>query len=111
MTGAVCDALYAKSLAEGRIKAKPNYILRQEFFAKYIPKILELGLTIPDPGLHFDTEANEWKYTEPDWNELRTVVTGHGPRSQERLEFRRLNRDDTRWVREQVLGVAPAVAA
>jgi ring-1,2-phenylacetyl-CoA epoxidase subunit PaaA len=87
-----------------RIKAKPNYLLRQEFFSKYIPKILELGLTIPDPDLHFDTEANEWRYTEPDWNELRTVVTGHGPKSQERLQFRRLNYEQTQWVRDVVLG-------
>jgi ring-1,2-phenylacetyl-CoA epoxidase subunit PaaA len=91
-----------------RIKAKHNAVLRQEFFAKYIPKILELGLTIPDPGLHFDTEANEWRYTEPDWNELKLVVTGHGPRSQERLDLRRLAYADTQWVRDVVLGTKAA---
>jgi ring-1,2-phenylacetyl-CoA epoxidase subunit PaaA len=91
-----------------RIKAKPNFLLRQEFFAKYIPKILELGLTIPDPDLHFDTEAGEWKYTEPDWNELKMVVTGHGPKSQERLDFRRLNYTQTQWVRDTVLGQVAA---
>ena len=34
-----------------RVKAKPNFLLRQEFFSKYIPKILELGLddTRPRP--------------------------------------------------------------
>jgi ring-1,2-phenylacetyl-CoA epoxidase subunit PaaA len=86
-----------------RIKAKHNAILRQEFFAKYIPKILELGLTIPDPDLHFDTEANQWRYTEPDWNELKMVVTGHGPRSQERLDLRRMAYADTQWVRDVVM--------
>jgi ring-1,2-phenylacetyl-CoA epoxidase subunit PaaA len=86
-----------------RIKAKHNATLRQEFFSKYIPKILELGLTIPDPGLHFDTEANVWRYTEPDWNELKMVVTGHGPRSQERLDLRRMAYADTQWVRDVVL--------
>ena len=89
-----------------RIKAKHNGVLRQEFFAKYIPKILELGLTIPDPGLHFDTEANAWRYTEPDWNELKMVVTGHGPKSQERLDLRRMAYADTQWVRDVVLGKA-----
>jgi ring-1,2-phenylacetyl-CoA epoxidase subunit PaaA len=87
-----------------RIKAKANFILRQEFFSKYIPKIFELGLTIPDEGLHFDTEANEWRYTEPDWNELRTVVTGHGPKSQARLDLRRHAYADTQWVRDVVMG-------
>jgi ring-1,2-phenylacetyl-CoA epoxidase subunit PaaA len=86
-----------------RIKAKHNAILRQEFFSKYIPKILELGLTIPDPDLHFDTEANAWHYTEPDWNELKLVVTGHGPRSQERLDLRRMAYADTQWVRDVLL--------
>ncbi len=89
-----------------RIKAKNNRMLRQEFFAKYIPKIWELGLTLPDPDLHFDAEANEWKYTEPDWNELKMVVTGHGPRSQERLDLRRMAYADTQWVRDVVLGRA-----
>ncbi|MDQ6693021.1 MAG: 1,2-phenylacetyl-CoA epoxidase subunit A, partial [Chloroflexota bacterium] len=83
---------------------------RQEFFAKYIPKILELGLTIPDSELHFDTEANAWRYTEPDWNELKMVVTGHGPRSQERLDLRRHAYADTQWVRDAVMGEAELVA-
>jgi ring-1,2-phenylacetyl-CoA epoxidase subunit PaaA len=61
-------------------------------------------LTIPDPELRFDEAAGEWRYGEPDWDELRTVVTNHGPMSQERLEFRRLNREETRWVREAILG-------
>jgi ring-1,2-phenylacetyl-CoA epoxidase subunit PaaA len=86
-----------------RIKAKHNGVLRQEFFSKYIPKILELGLTIPDPNLRFDTEANAWRYTEPDWNELKLVVTGHGPKSQERLDLRRVAYADTQWVRDVVM--------
>src|SRR6478672_8300724 len=87
-----------------RIKAKHNGVLRQEFFSKYIPKILELGLTIPDPNLHFDTEAGEWKYSDPDWNELKMVVTGHGPKTEERLNLRRHAYADTQWVRDVVMG-------
>ena len=93
-----------------RIKAKTSEELRQEFLTIYVPRLLELGLTIPDPELRFDDEAKAWQYTEPDWEELRSVVTGHGPKSQDRLEFRRLNREDTRWVREIVFGLR-AVAA
>ena len=37
------------------------------------------------------------------------VVTNHGPMSEARLEFRRLAREETRWVRETILGV-PAAA-
>ena len=92
-----------------RIKAKSSEELRQEFLTIYVPRIRELGLALPDPELRFDDDAGEWRYTEPDWNELRTVVTNHGPMSEQRLEFRRLARDDTRWVRDTILGV-PAAA-
>jgi ring-1,2-phenylacetyl-CoA epoxidase subunit PaaA len=93
-----------------RIKAKTSEELRQEFLTIYVPRLLELGLVIPDPKLALDEATKLWSYTEPDWDELRSVVTGHGPRSQERLEFRRLNREDTRWVRDSIL-TAPAAAA
>ena len=94
-----------------RIKAKTSEELRQEFLTSYVPRLLELGLVIPDPKLALDDETKTWTYTEPDWDELRSVVTGHGPKSQERLEFRRLNREDTRWVRDSILTPAPAAAA
>jgi ring-1,2-phenylacetyl-CoA epoxidase subunit PaaA len=94
-----------------RIKAKTSEELRQEFLTIYVPRIRELGLTIPDPELRYDDAAGEWRYGEPDWDELRTVVTNHGPRSEARLEFRRLNREETRWVRETILAGSPAVAA
>ncbi|MEO5704013.1 MAG: 1,2-phenylacetyl-CoA epoxidase subunit PaaA, partial [Candidatus Limnocylindrales bacterium] len=93
------------------IKAKTSEELRQEFLTIYVPRLLELGLVIPDSALRLDETTKTWSYTEPDWDELRSVVTGHGPRSQERLEFRRLNREDTRWVRQTVFGLpAPAAA-
>jgi ring-1,2-phenylacetyl-CoA epoxidase subunit PaaA len=93
-----------------RIKAKTSEELRQEFLGIYVPRIRELGLTLPDPELRLDESTAEWRYTEPDWDELRTVVTNHGPMSQQRLEFRRLNRADTAWVRETILS-APRAAA
>jgi ring-1,2-phenylacetyl-CoA epoxidase subunit PaaA len=89
-----------------RIKAKTSDELRQEFLSIYVPRIWELGLTVPDPALHLDEATGRWHYTEPDWDELRSVVTGHGPASQARLEFRRLHRAETQWVRDAVLGAA-----
>jgi len=93
-----------------RIKAKTSEELRQEFLSIYVPRLLELGLVMPDPELRRDEASGEWRYAEPDWNELRTVVTNHGPMSQERLDFRRTEWEQTRWVRETVLG-APRAAA
>ncbi|CAN5413752.1 1,2-phenylacetyl-CoA epoxidase subunit A [soil metagenome] len=93
-----------------RIKAKTSEELRQEFLSTYVPRLREIGLTIPDPELRFDEADDRWLYTEPDWTELKTVVTGHGPMSQERLDFRRDNYEQTRWVRETVLAAPAAVA-
>ncbi len=92
-----------------RIKAKTSEELRQEFLSIYVPRLRELGLTLPDPELRYDEAAGVWRYGEPDWDELRAVVTGHGPASQERIAFRRLNHEEQRWVRETVL--APRAAA
>ena len=94
-----------------KIKAKGNEQLRQEFLGIYVPRIRELGLRIPDPALRYDETEGRWHYTEPDWDELRSVVTGHGPRSQARLAFRRENLDATAWVRTAVLGDAARGAA
>ena len=76
-----------------------------------MPRIREIGLTIPDPDLRYDEGAGRWVYGEPDWDELKRVVTGHGPKSAERLGFRQLNYDQTAWVRDVILGEAPAALA
>ena len=70
-----------------RIKSQGNEEARQQFLEGYVPQILELGLEIPDPKLRRNDEG-VWEYTEPDWDKLLAVVTGHGPASQERLDFR-----------------------
>jgi len=95
-----------------RIKAKTSEELRQEFLSIYVPRLLELGLTIPDRELRHDAaagESGEWRYQEPDWDELRRVVTNHGPRSAERIAFRQAAWDDSAWVRTTILG-APIAA-
>jgi ring-1,2-phenylacetyl-CoA epoxidase subunit PaaA len=92
-----------------RIKNKDNETLRQEFLTVYVPRIREIGLKIPDPELRQDPDSGRWRYTEPDWRELYAVVTGHGPRSKERLEFRRVSYAETQWVRDTVMA-APRAA-
>ena len=51
-------------------------------------------------------EDGVWTHTEPDWDKLVSVVTGHGPASQERLAFRRLSRAEVDWVSKVVLAEA-----
>jgi len=89
-----------------RIKSQANEDARQQFLDGYVPQIRELGLTVPDPALRKDEETGTWHYTEPDWEELKAVVTGHGPMTAERLGFRRVSREETEWVRRAVLAEA-----
>jgi ring-1,2-phenylacetyl-CoA epoxidase subunit PaaA len=85
-----------------RIKSQGNEEARQQFLDGYVPQIRELGLEIPDPKLR-KRDDGVWEYSEPDWDELRSVVTGHGPRSADRLEFRRRFIEQEKWVLDAVL--------
>ena len=67
-----------------KIKSQGNEEARQQFLEGYVPQIWEIGLTVPDPNL-CRSDNGVWEYTEPDWDELKEVVTGYGLRSAERL--------------------------
>jgi len=88
-----------------RIKSQGNEEARQQFLDGYVPQIWELGLTVPDPKLS-KRDDGVWEYTEPDWDELKHVVTGHGPKTAERLALRRTTREENAWVRRSVLAEA-----
>jgi ring-1,2-phenylacetyl-CoA epoxidase subunit PaaA len=88
-----------------RIKSQANEDARQQFLEGYVPQVWELGLTLPDPKLHRGDDG-VWSYTEPDWEKLMAVVSGHGPASAERLAFRRLSRAEVDWVSRTVLAEA-----
>jgi len=92
-------------VVQWRIKTQGNEEARQQFLDGYVPQIRELGLTVPDPKLR-KRDDGVWEYTEPDWDVLRSVVTGHGPMTAERLEFRRMSREETAWVRHAILAEA-----
>jgi ring-1,2-phenylacetyl-CoA epoxidase subunit PaaA len=86
-----------------RIKSQGNDEARQQFLDGYVPQIWELGLTVPDQKLRKDEESGRWLYTEPDWDELMHVVTGHGPKTEDRLDLRRAARENSAWVRSVLL--------
>ncbi len=84
-----------------RIKSQGNGEARQQFLDGYVPQIWELGLTVPDPKLR-KRDDGEWEFSEPDWDELKHVVTGHGPKTEERLALRRRFLEQEQWVRDAV---------
>ena len=82
------------------IKTRTNDELRQDFVNKIVPELHALGLTIPDPELHYDEESRNWLTGEIDWDEFWRVVKGHGPCNKERMEARIQAHEEGRWVRE-----------
>jgi ring-1,2-phenylacetyl-CoA epoxidase subunit PaaA len=92
-------------MVQWRIKTQPNEAARQEFLEGYVPQIRELGLEVPDRRLR-RRDDGVWVYTEPDWEKLKAVVSGHGPASEERLDLRRTTRAELEWVGRAVLAEA-----
>ncbi|SFA88326.1 MULTISPECIES: 1,2-phenylacetyl-CoA epoxidase subunit PaaA [unclassified Bacillus (in: firmicutes)] len=83
-----------------KIRTKTNEQLRQDFFNKYIPRVLSLGLKLPDPTMHFDEQSKKWVYEQPDWNRFKQIVKNNGPKSQDRLRLRKISYETNEWVRE-----------
>ncbi|AXV06044.1 Phenylacetate-CoA oxygenase, PaaG subunit [Euzebya pacifica] len=83
-----------------RIKTETNEELRQRFFDRYVPKLWDLGISIPDPALSYDPDADHWTWTEPSWDELRTIAKGNGPMTDTRLSWRIWMTDANSWARE-----------
>jgi len=93
-------SVHTEILVKWKVKMATNDECRQQFLDMYVPKIWELGLTLPDPQLKKNLETNQWEYTEPDWEEFKRVINGDGPCNKERLAVRRTAEERGKWVRE-----------
>jgi len=83
-----------------KVKMDTNDNMRQSFLNTYVPKIWELGLTLPDANLKKNEETKKWDFTEPDWDEFFRVINGDGPCNKERLAVRKWAEEKGRWVRQ-----------
>lgn len=83
-----------------KIRTKTNEQLRQDFFTKYMPRVLSLGLKLPDETMQFDGVSQRWLYKQPDWNRFKEIVKNKGPKSQDRLRLRKISYETNQWVRE-----------
>jgi ring-1,2-phenylacetyl-CoA epoxidase subunit PaaA len=93
---------HSEKLMKWRVKLASNDDMRNQFLDQYIPKIYELGLTLPDAGLKKNADGI-WEFSDPDWDEFKRVINGGGPCNQERIEVRRYAELAHRWVREALL--------
>lgn len=96
-------SVHGELLMRWKVKMASNDDMRQKFLDQYVPKIWELGLTLPDPNLKKDTITGQWLYTEPDWNEFFEVIKGNGPCNAERLAVRRWAEEQGMWVKNALL--------
>ncbi|HEX2050315.1 MAG TPA: 1,2-phenylacetyl-CoA epoxidase subunit PaaA [Actinomycetota bacterium] len=89
-------------LLRWKVKTRTNEDLRQEFLDRYVPKVLELGFTFPEPVPHLDEASGHWLIDDDDidWAPLDAIKRNEGPETARRLEWRRRMYEDHRWVRE-----------
>jgi phenylacetate-CoA oxygenase, PaaG subunit len=93
---------HSEKLMKWKVKLASNDEMRNQFLDQYVPKILELGLTFPDPNLRKNADGI-WEFSDPDWDEFKRVINGDGPCNAERLAVRRYAEMAGRWVREALM--------
>lgn len=96
-------SVHTEILMRWKVKMASNDENRQQFLDMYVPKIWELGLTVPDPNLRKNENTGQWEYSEPDWEEFKRVINGDGPCNAERLAVRRAAEERGEWVRKALL--------
>lgn len=97
------DSVHGQRLMKWKVKMASNDDMRNQFLDQYVPKILELGLTLPDPNLKKNKETGTWEFSDPNWDEFMEVINGNGPCNKERLEVRRWAELQGRWVRQALM--------
>lgn len=93
------ESVHGKKLMKWKVKLASNDDMRNQFLDQYVPKIYELGLTLPDDKLGKNKETGVWEFSDPDWQEFFKVVNGDGPCNKERLEVRKWVETNGAWVR------------
>ncbi len=92
-------SVHTSKLMKWKVKMATNDDMRNQFLSSYVPKIYELGMTLPDPNLKKNEETGEWSFSDPDWNEFYEVINGNGPCNEERLNVRKWVEEHGKWVR------------
>ncbi|TQC42962.1 1,2-phenylacetyl-CoA epoxidase subunit A [Rhodococcus sp. WS4] len=85
-----------------QLKIVGNEELRQSYLSTYVQKIHQMGLEIPDDKLRRDEETGIWEYTEPDWDEFRSLLRGGSPYGEEVQRKLRNARGGSRWFMDKI---------
>src|SRR3712207_554485 len=93
------DSPNSRQSMEWGIKRHTNDELRQRFVDMTVPQAQALGVTLPDPELRWNEGRGHYDFGEPDWDELKRVISGGGPMNVQRIARRRRADEDGAWVR------------
>jgi ring-1,2-phenylacetyl-CoA epoxidase subunit PaaA len=93
-------SVHSDKLMRWKVKLASNDEMRQQFLNTYVPKVWEIGMTLPDPNLRKNPETKQWEFTEPNWDTFFMVINGGGPCNKERLAVRKWAEEKGRWVRQ-----------
>jgi ring-1,2-phenylacetyl-CoA epoxidase subunit PaaA len=99
------QSAHSEKLMKWKVKLASNDDMRNQFLDMYVPKILELGITFPDPNLRKNADG-VWEFSDPDWEEFKRVISGNGPCNAERIAVRKYAEEAGRWVRQALLNPA-----
>ncbi|MCY7410792.1 MAG: 1,2-phenylacetyl-CoA epoxidase subunit A, partial [Chitinophagales bacterium] len=83
------ESVHGNLLMKWKVKMASNDHMRNQFLDSYIPKIKELGLTLPDEQLKKNEATGIWEFSDPDWDEFQRVINGDGPCNAERIATRK----------------------
>lgn len=97
------DSVHSQKLMRWKVKMASNDDMRNQYLDMYVPRILELGLTLPDKELRKDPETGQWHFGDPNWDEFYQVIKGNGPCNAERLAVRRWAEEKGDWVKKALL--------
>ncbi len=94
------DSKHSDILLHYRLKVRSNDELRESWLDKFVPRILKMGLEIPDPSLHYDEKKGRWRYKDPDFTIYKT--SKQLPSHHRRLEILRKSYETNGWVRQLI---------
>jgi ring-1,2-phenylacetyl-CoA epoxidase subunit PaaA len=100
------ESINSAQSAQWRIKLHSNDELRQRMVDQTVPQAEHLGLTVPDPDLHWNEETGHYEFGEIDWSEFHNVLKGNGPCNRERLRTRVKAYEDGQWFRDALVAHA-----
>ena len=94
------ESAHSAQSMKWKIKRRSNDELRQQFVDQAVQQAEAIGLTVPDPDLHWNEARGHYDFGEIDWQEFQRVVSGNGPCNRQRLAHHMDAHKEGAWVRE-----------